>query len=139
MIGEIILHYKILEKLGEGGMGVVYLAEDLRLERKVAIKFLPETLTKNSEERERFKIEAKAAAALNHPNIATIYAIEEADHQMFIVMEYIDGKELKSLVETGHAPSLLIDNVINYAIQIADGLEAHIKKELCIETLNPKI
>ena len=77
MIGETILHYKILEKLGEGGMGIVYLAEDLKLERKVAIKFLPHHVSANAEDRERFKIEAKAAASLNHSNIATIHAIEE--------------------------------------------------------------
>ena len=74
MIGKAILHYKILEKLGEGGMGIVYLAKDTRLERDVAIKFLPRHISANSEDRERFKIEAKAAAALNHPNIAHIYA-----------------------------------------------------------------
>ena len=123
MTGKTILHYKILEKLGEGGMGVVYLAEDLKLERKVAIKFLPGTFANNSEERERFKIEAKASAAINHPNIATIYAIEEVDEQIFFVMEYIEGKELKHVIERGHAPSLSIDHVINYAIQIAEGLE----------------
>ena len=72
MIGETVLHYKIIEKLGEGGMGIVYLAEDINLERKVAIKFLPRSLTITSEDKERFKIEAKAAAALNHPNISTI-------------------------------------------------------------------
>ncbi len=128
MIGETILHYKILEKLGEGGMGIVYLAEDTKLERKVAIKFLPHHISANSEERERFKIEAKAAAALNHPNIATIYTIEESDEQTFIVMEYIDGKELKFLVETWDAPFLQVNDIINYAIQIAEGLEAAHKK-----------
>jgi serine/threonine protein kinase len=106
MIGETILHYKILEKLGQGGMGVVYLAEDTNLERKVALKFLPQHISADSEVKARFKIEAKAAAALNHPNIATIHSIEESGGQMFISMEYIKGKELKDLVETGHAPSL---------------------------------
>ena len=100
MIGEIILHYKIIEKLGEGGMGVVYLADDTKLKRQVAIKFLPNHITINSDERKRFEIEAQAAAALNHPNIATIYAIEEADEEMFIVMEYIEGKELKEEVRS---------------------------------------
>ena len=128
MTGKTILHYKILKKLGEGGMGVVYLAEDTKLERKVAIKFLPPHISNDSEERERFKIEAKAAAALNHPNIATIHAIDEFEDQIFIVMEYIDGKELKHVLETGHVPSLSNDNVINYAIQIAEGLEAAHKK-----------
>jgi serine/threonine protein kinase len=128
MIGKTILHYNILEKLGEGGMGVVYLAEDTKLKRQVAIKFLPHHISANEEERKRFKIEAQAAAALNHPNIATIYAIEESDFEVFIVMEYIEGKELKSLVETRHAPSLSVEVIINYAIQIAEGLEAAHKK-----------
>jgi len=127
MIGETILHYKILEKLGEGGMGVVYLAEDLNLERKVAIKFLPRHIAGNSEERERFKIEAKAAAALNHPNIATIYAIEESGEDTFIVMEFIDGIELKDKIKSGPIP---IKEAINIAIQIAEGLEAAHKKKI---------
>ena len=99
MIGKQVLHYNIVEKLGEGGMGVVYKAEDTKLERTVAIKFLPRHIAANSEERERFKIEAKAAAALNHPNIATIHAFEEVDDEMFIVMEYIEGQELRDIVE----------------------------------------
>ena len=99
MIGETILHYKILQELGRGGMGVVYLAEDTKLAREVAIKFLPENISRNSEERERFIIEAKAAAALNHPNIATIYAIEESDKEVFIAMEYIEGIELKDKIK----------------------------------------
>ena len=86
MIGKAILHYQILEKLGEGGMGVVYLAEDNKLKRKVAIKFLPRHIAASEDERDRFKIEAQAAAALNHPNIATIYNIEEVDDEIFIVM-----------------------------------------------------
>ncbi len=130
MIGETILHYNILEKLGEGGMGVVYLAEDTKLERKVAIKFLPHHISANNEERERFKIEAKAAAALNHPNIATIYSIEETDEEMFIVMEYIEGKELKDIVGAHSNKPLQMKNIINYAIQIAEGLEAAHKKEI---------
>ncbi len=105
MIGKTILHYKILEKLGEGGMGVVYKAEDTKLERTVAIKFLPRQAAVNAEERERFKIEAKAAAALNHSNIATIHAIEELDEETFIVMEYIDGVELKDKIASGKLPS----------------------------------
>jgi len=122
MVGKTILHYKILEKIGEGGMGVVYKAEDTKLERTVAIKFLPRQIAVNSEERERFKIEAKAAASLNHPNIATIHAIEEVDGDTFIVMEYIKGKELKELmIDDGE---LSIEDVTNCATQIAEGLKA---------------
>jgi len=94
LVGKTIFHYKIIEQVRQGGMGVVYKAEDTKLERTVAIKFLPAwagQIAVNSEERERFKIAAKAAASLNHPNIATIHAIEEVDDEMFIVMEYIEG------------------------------------------------
>jgi len=133
MIGDTVLHYKILEKLGQGGMGIVYLAEDINLERKVALKFLPYSLSANSEDIERFKIEAKAAATLNHPNISTIYSIEGAensrgDKELFIVMEYVEGKELKDIVETRQGVSLPINEVINYATQIAEGLEAAHRK-----------
>ncbi len=121
MIGKTILHYKIISKLGEGGMGVVYKAEDTKLERTVAIKFLPHHIATNAEERERFKIEAKAAAALNHPNIATIYAIEEVDGEMFIVMELIDGEELKKKVSS---EQLSVIRVIEIATQIAEGMKA---------------
>ena len=125
MIGQAILHYRILEKLGEGGMGVVYKARDTKLEREVAIKFLPRQIAGNSEDRERFKIEAKAAASLSHSNIATIYAIEETDNEMFISMEYIEGTELKDKIKKER---FQIDEIINIAIQIAEGLEAAHKK-----------
>lgn len=121
MIGKTILHYKILEKLGEGGMGVVYLAEDTKLERKVAIKFLPNHIAGNSEERKRFEIEAKAAAALNHANIATIYNIEKSDDDLFIVMEFIKGKELKEKIKEEKWD---IKRVVDVAAQIAKALQA---------------
>ena len=127
MIGKTILHYKILEKLGEGGMGVVYKAEDTKLKRDVAIKFLPRQITASDEERERFKIEAQAAAALNHPNIATIHAIEEVDDEMFIVMEYIEGRELREIVQS-EIPNL--QSAIDYANQIASGLQAAHEKDV---------
>jgi eukaryotic-like serine/threonine-protein kinase len=138
MIGKKILHYEIIEEIGRGGMGVVYLAMDTKLERKVALKFLPQQVASNSEEKRRFRIEAKAAASLNHPNIATIHSIEEAEGEMFIVMEYIIGKELKEIIKNRRAdlyssrgqvtPSLPINDVISYAKQIAEGLEAAHKK-----------
>ncbi|HVO74663.1 MAG TPA: serine/threonine-protein kinase [Ignavibacteriaceae bacterium] len=121
MIGRTILHFKIADKIGEGGMGLVYLAEDLNLERKVAIKFLPHHISANEEERNRFKIEAKAAAALNHPNIATIHAIEEYDGQMFIVMEYIDGVELKNKIVKA-LPA--VKESLDIVEKIAEGLRA---------------
>ena len=97
MISKTISHYKILEKLGEGGMGVVYKAEDTKLERLVALKFFSLNSIGN-EDKKRFKREAKAAAALNYPNIATIFAIDEADGKTFIVMEFIEGKSLQEMV-----------------------------------------
>jgi non-specific serine/threonine protein kinase len=121
MIGQTISHYKIVEKLGEGGMGVVYLAEDAKLERKVAIKLLPHNISKHSDERERLKTEAKAAASLNHSNIATIHSIEETDNHIFIVMEYIDGRELKSRIDNSPIP---VDEALRISNQIADGLAA---------------
>ena len=127
MIGKTILHYKILDKLGEGGMGVVYKAEETKLKRDVAIKFLPRQIAASDEERARFKIEAQAAAALNHPNIATIHAIEEVDDEIFIVMEYIDGQELKSIIDDRQ---LSIDDILDYASQIASGLQAAHEKDV---------
>ncbi len=124
-IGQSILHYNIIKKLGEGGMGVVYLAEDTKLERKVAIKFLPSNISENSEERKRFTVEAKASASLNHPNIAHIYAIEEANNEVFIVMEYVDGVELKNKIESG---SISANEAVNIAVSIAEGLDAAHKK-----------
>ena len=102
MIGKKILHYNIIERLGEGGMGVVYLAEDTRLKRKVAIKFLPDHISADTEQRARFENEAQAAASLNHPNITTIHSIEEYDEHLFIVMEYIEGIELKDRIRCGY-------------------------------------
>jgi len=127
MIGTTISHYKIIKKLGEGGMGIVYLAEDMKLKREVAIKFLPRYISSNEEERKRFEIEAQAAASLNHPNISTIHSIEETDENVFIVMEYIDGEELKDKIKTGPSP---VDETINVAIQIAEGLDAAHKKSI---------
>jgi serine/threonine protein kinase len=101
MIGKVIAHYRIIEKIGQGGMGEIYRAEDARLERQVALKFLPRHLTEDREARTRFEREAKAAAALNHPNIVTVYEIGEHEGQVFIAMEYVEGQTLKDIVSVG--------------------------------------
>jgi serine/threonine protein kinase/Flp pilus assembly protein TadD len=125
MIGKTISHYRILEKLGEGGMGVVYKAQDIKLDRLVALKFLPQHLTSDALEKERFVREAKAASALNHPNIATIYEIDEREGQMFMAMEYVEGETLKQVIEK---QALSIKEVLDIGIQICEGLNmAHEK------------
>ncbi len=125
MIGTTISHYKIVAKLGEGGMGVVYKAEDTKLKREVALKFLPANVLQGKAEKERFTREAQAAAALNHANIAHIYAIEEFDGQMFIAMEYVEGQDLVEAIRESPLP---LDDAIDYASQIAAGLQtAHEK------------
>jgi len=124
MIGTTISHYKILEKLGEGGMGVVYKAHDTKLDRLVALKFLPHYLTTDSVEKERFYHEARAAAALTHQNIAVVYEIGEHDGQIFIAMEYVEGKTLRNLVETIHELPLPVKKILDIAIQVCDGLQA---------------
>jgi len=121
MIGKAISHYKILEKLGEGGMGVVYKAQDTKLKRTVALKFLPPELTRNPEAKERFVHEAQAASALDHPNICTIHEIDEANDRTFIVMACIDGPNLRERVQAG---SLKLDEALDIAIQVASGLQA---------------
>ncbi|MGH7457161.1 MAG: serine/threonine-protein kinase, partial [bacterium] len=121
MIGKIISHYKILEKLGEGGMGVVYKAEDTKLKRIVALKFLPSSIMASEVEKTRFVHEAQAAAALNHPNICTIYEIDEVDGQAFIAMEFVEGQSLKVKIEAG---PLKLDEALNIAMQVAEGLQA---------------
>jgi serine/threonine protein kinase len=121
MIGKTVSHYKIIEKLGAGGMGVVYKAEDTKLKRLVALKFLPPAFATDTTTKERFIHEAQSASALQHSNICTIHEINETDDgQMFIVMDYYEGKTLKSKIEEGR---LKIDEVIEIALQIAQGLK----------------
>jgi serine/threonine protein kinase len=133
MIGQTISHYKIIEKLGEGGMGVVYKAQDSKLDRFVALKFLPPHLNASDQDKARFTQEAKAAAALNHPNVCSIIDIQEHDGQMFIVMEFIDGQTLRQKMT-----SMNQHKAIDIGIQIAEGLSAAHEKGIVHRDIKPE-
>ncbi len=127
MLGKAISHFKILEKIGEGGMGVVYKAQDVHLDRPVALKFLPRGLASHLPERERFVHEAKAASALNHSNITTVYEIGEYDGQLFIAMELVEGKTLKQLAREESPP---LERILDVGIQLCEALSAAHEKEI---------
>src|SRR5512144_1957806 len=135
MIGRTISHYRVIELLGAGGMGEVYRAEDTRLERMVAMKFLPRSDGGRTEERERLVREARSASALNHPNICTIHEVDEAEGEVFIVMELLEGRSVRAMIASGPLP---VADMLRVAANVVSGLQAAHAKGIVHGDIKPE-